>query len=251
MAFAKASQDFESWPIVRSKPVGKTYGRSISMFINNKQCYLATVDVYEDGSIDCWGFVDRALFRIKVDAGWVVPGPSKDQPMSIFHFDDARINDGKWFQTGSSIVEKVDATIRSLNPGMEGLIDWQGFDVENRGGVYTAKLGSSDKKAYRIADGSGEEILAASVPIIRLTNSGLELTRLFVFADGLLKIGPNGDLFPLEMLPARYAEGEISNQAPAGSLVHLPGLGEFRPTGVFDASPCPTVSGRSKTCSID
>jgi hypothetical protein len=61
----------------------------------------------------------------------------------------------------------------------------------------------------------------------------LELTRLFVFADGLLRIGPDGDLFPLEMLPSRYAEGEISNQAPAGSLVRLPGLGEFRPTGVF------------------
>src|SRR5262245_56330542 len=102
------SQGFESWPIVRSKPVGKTYGRSISLFINNMQCHLTTVDVYEDGSIDCWGFVDRALFKTKLDARWVVSGPAKDQPLSVFHFDAARINDGRWFQTRSSIVEEVD-----------------------------------------------------------------------------------------------------------------------------------------------
>jgi hypothetical protein len=227
------SQGFESWPIVRSRPVGKTYGRSISLFINNMQCHLTTVDVYEDGSIDCWGFVDRALFKAKLDARWVVPGPVKDQPLSVFHFDLVRTNDSKWFQTQPSIVEEVEATIRSLNPGMEGLIDMRGSDVEVRGKVRTAKMGLSDKKVYRIADATGEEILAESVPVLRWTNRGLELTRLFVFADGLLRIGSDGDLFPLEELPPRYGEREISNQASAGSLVHLPGLGKFRPTEVF------------------
>jgi len=227
------SQRFESWPIVRSKPIGKTYGRSISLFINNMQCHLTTVDVYEDGSIDCWGFVDRALFETKLDARWVVSGPAKDQPLSVFHFDAARISDGKWFQTRPSIVDEVDATIRSLNPGMEGLIDMQGADFELRGKVRTAKMGLSHKKAYRIADSTGEEILADNVPVLRFTNRGLELTRLFVFADGLLQIGPDGNLFPLEELPSRYAEGEISNQASAGSLIQLPGLGQFRPTGLF------------------
>jgi hypothetical protein len=227
------SQGFESWPIVRSKPVGKTYGRSISLFINNMQCHLTTVDVYADGSIDCWGFVDRALFKTKLDARWVVARPAKGQPLSVFHFDAVRINDGKWFHTQLNVAEEVDATIRSLNPGMEGLIDMQGSDFELRGKIRTAKMELSDKKAYRVAGATGEEILADNVPVLRLKNRGLELTRLFVFADGLLQIASDGDLFPLEELPSRYAEGEISNQASAGSLIQLPGLGEFRPTGVF------------------
>src|SRR5262245_54019861 len=172
------NQGFESWPIVRSRPVGKTHGRSISLFISNMQCYLTTVDVYGDGSIDCWGFVDRALFKTKLDTRWVVSGPARDQSLSVFHFDVAHINDGKWFQTQRRISEEVEATIQSLNPGMAGLIDMQGSDVEIRGKVRTAKMGLSDKKAYRIADATGEEILADSVPVLRLTNRGLELTRL-------------------------------------------------------------------------
>lgn len=61
---------FETWLIVRSKPAPKANGRSISLLINNVQCHLTTVDVYEDGSIDCWGFVDRELFKNKVEARW-------------------------------------------------------------------------------------------------------------------------------------------------------------------------------------
>jgi hypothetical protein len=244
MAFHEGQKPgLESWPIVRSKRGGKTRGRSISLFVNNLQCHLTTVDVYEDGSINCWGFVDRALFRAKLDARWVVPGPAKDQPLSVFHFDAVHVNDGKWFQTRSTIMEEVDATIRSLNPGMEGLIDMLGSDIELRGKVRTAKMGLSDKKAYRIADGADEEILGDNVSVLRLTDRGLELTRLFVFADGLLRIGPDGDLFPLEMLPSRYAEGEISNQAPTRSQVYLPGLGEFRPNSVFGRISVPDRIG--------
>jgi hypothetical protein len=235
MWFWKKKQDrqFESWPIVRSRPVGKTYGRSISLFINNMDCHLTTVDVYEDGSIDCWGFVDRALFKTKVDARWVVSGPTGDQFLSVFHFGRAHVEGGKWFQSQRGIVQQVDAVIRSLNPAMAGLIDMQGSDVEVRGRVRTAKMGLSDRKAFRIDDATKDEILADSVSVLRTTSRGWELTRLFVFADGKLRLGPDGDLFPLEELPSRYADGVISNQASAGSLVELPGLGEFRPAEAF------------------
>jgi hypothetical protein len=233
-AFKKGqSQRLESWPIVRSKPVGKTYGRSISLFINNLQCHLTTVDVYEDGSIDCWGFVDRALFKAKLNARWVVPGPKKDQLLSVFDFGATHTSEGRWFQDQSSVMEEVEKTIRSMNPEMKNLVDMHEANFELRGKVHIAKMGLSDKKPYRTDGAKDEEILADNVPILRSTERGLELTRLFVFADGLLRIGPDGELFPLEELPSRYADGEISNQASGGNLVHFPGLGEFRPTGVF------------------
>jgi len=224
---------FESWPIVRSKPSGKAYGRSISLFINNLQCHLTTVDVYEDGSIDCWGFVDRALFEAKLNARWVVSQPKNDQLLSVFHFGIARTLGGAWLQTQSAIAKEIDTAIQSMNPEMSNLIDMQGSDVEIRGNIRTAKMGLSDKKAYRIAESTGEEVLADNVAILRPTSGSFELTRLFVFADGLLRIGSNGDLFSIEELPARYAAGEVGNQAPAGSLIRLPGLGEFRSADTF------------------
>jgi hypothetical protein len=52
--------------------VGKTSGRSIALFINNAPCPLTTVGVYEDGSIDCWDFVDRRLFENKLKTRWVL-----------------------------------------------------------------------------------------------------------------------------------------------------------------------------------
>jgi hypothetical protein len=60
------------WNVVRTKPRGKTYGRALPAFIHNDQYHLATVDAYADGAIDCWGFVDRALFERKVSTGCVV-----------------------------------------------------------------------------------------------------------------------------------------------------------------------------------
>jgi hypothetical protein len=225
--------NFESWPIVRSRPVGKTYGRSISLFISNGNCFLTTVDVYEDGSIDCWGFVDKALFEVKLKKNWIVCAPKNNQRVSVHNFDGAGIMDDRWFHTQHGIATEVDAVMSSLNPSMENLLDMQGSATELRGRVHIAKMGGSDKKAYRIADATGEEILADNVPVLKVKEKGFELTRLFVFADGLLRIGPAGDLFPVEELASRYAAGGISNLASAGSTIGLPGLGEFRTIEAF------------------
>jgi hypothetical protein len=227
------SLGFESWPIVRSKPVGKTYGSAISLFINNASCHLVTIDVYADGAIDCWGIVDRALFKTKLDKQWVVPGPKFDQPLSVFNFGFGRVQADKWVQTRASIEKVVEGTIRSLNPGMKNLIDMQGSEFEPYGKGRKAKFGMGNKRAYRISDATKNEVLAESVPILRSADRGWDLTRLFVFADGLLRIGPAGELFPLQELPTRYADREIGNQASAGSTIRLPGLGEFQPSKQF------------------
>ncbi len=41
------------WNIVRSRPIAKTYGRSVLVLIHNGDFHLASVDVYSDGAIDC------------------------------------------------------------------------------------------------------------------------------------------------------------------------------------------------------
>src|SRR5882672_3383334 len=98
--FDKKPTPFSSWPIVRAKPGGKTYGRAIQLFINNWQCHLTIVDVFSDGAVDCWGFVDLNLFHEKLRSRWVVPFPARaDQHISVFHFGMTRFCRAEWLQT--------------------------------------------------------------------------------------------------------------------------------------------------------
>lgn len=224
---------FESWPIVRSKPIGKTYGRSISLLINNWNCHVTTVDVYEDGSIDCWGFVDLALFREKLRAKWVVPRPKTDQSLSVYNFGFTGVQEGAWAQTTRAISKEVELVVRRLNPKMHNLVDMHGSDTEERGNVRYAKLNPSDKKFFRRDETTAIEILAESVPVLRLTHGAFELTRLLIYSDGMCQIGVDRKLTFLRDLHSLFDQAVISNTAPAGSRIVLPGLGEFRATTDF------------------
>jgi hypothetical protein len=224
---------FESWPIVRTTPVGKTYGRSISLFINNGDCHLTTVDVYADGAVDCWGFVDLALFRDKLRAKWVVPAPKANQGLSVHNFGYTDLEDSVWWQTARRIEEEVKSIVHALNPEMKDLIDMHGSDVEVRGRVRYAKLGGSDKKPYRKVGAAVEEMLGDSVPVLRIAGDAFELTRLIVYADGMCQIGSDQKLVSIGELHSLYEERLICNMAPAGSRVILAGLGEFRATTDF------------------
>lgn len=228
-----APPELEAWPIVRSKPIGKTYGRSISVFINNMQGHLTTVDVYEDGSVDCWGFVDLALFVGKLESKWVVPAPKPKQAISVFNFGYTGVQRGKWVQTARGIEKAVRSVVRELNPEMRNLIDMQGSDTELRGKVRYAKMRRADKKPYRMAEGTGEEVLGDRVPILCVQEQGYVLTRLVAYADGMCQLGPSGALVPVADLPSLYESNQIANSAPAGSLIRLPGLGEFHAANSF------------------
>ncbi len=229
----RKKQCFESWPIVRSRPVGKTYGRSISLFINNWQCHLTTVDVYQDGAIDCWGFVDRDLFRVKLQSRWVVPAPKADQNLSVFNFGFTGVREGQWIQTCTSIAHEVESVVQALNPKLHGLLDMQGSDTEERGKVRYAKLGLFGKKTYRKDTTGTADILGDSVPILRVAGDAFELTRLVVYADGVCQLGSDEKLVPIDSLPSLYDGGKICNTASCGSRIVLPGLGEFSTTTDF------------------
>jgi hypothetical protein len=226
---------FETWPVLRSKPAPKAHGRSISIFINNMQCHLTTVDVYEDGSINCWGFVDREIFRRKVQARWVVASPKPNQSLSVHNFGFTGMADGTWLQSSESIVTEVESILRTLNPEMRNLVDMEGSETELRGKVRYAKMGLPDGKAYRVDATSGQTILADSVPVLRRAAgyAEFELTRLFAFADGRLRVGTSGNAFEPSDLNAMFDSGEIANQVPADTCVKLSGLGQFRTVAQF------------------
>lgn len=224
---------FDSWPIVRSKPVGPTRGRSVSLFINNGLCHLVTVDVYADGAIDCWGFVDLALFRQKLETGWVIPAPRPGQILSVFNFGSTGIADGQWLHTSSEIEAEVRRLLHTLNPDGLDLLDMQGSSTEVRNNVRTAKLGLSDKRPVRLPENSRTEIPGQLFPVLYRHETAFELTRLVIYADGVCQIGTDPILLPRARLVQLFAEGTLSNHAPQGSRIRLPGLGAFTTTMDF------------------
>lgn len=201
--FRKKTTPFQTWPIVRTKPDPKKYGRAISLFINNWQCHLTTIDVFSDGAVDCWGFVDLALFREKVRSRWVVPRPQENQHLSVFNFGVAGMCRGEWWQTPARIVAEVESIVAALNTGRVGLVDMQGDDSEPYGKIRRSKMGLSDKKPFRENPVEGE-FVGNSVPILRVNADHFELTNIFPFRDGAMRIGPQGSLLPLEKVKALY-----------------------------------------------
>ncbi len=230
--------NFESWPIVRTKPGRKSYGRSISLFFNSAQCYLTTIGLYEDGLVDCCGCVDLAQFRAKLHSGWIVSAPKADQDLSVFGFGFTGVKNGSWVQTSQDIEEEVHSILRSLNPEMRNLVDINDVAPPVYGGGWQHIVVTTDGKPYR-KDRTGGDVLGTSVPLLCAVDGGWELTRLTVFADGMCQVGAGGERMPMANLPSLYEHETIANFAPAGSTIRLPGLGQFQTTTDFGGVSIP------------
>lgn len=69
-------------------------GLAAPIFIHNLEYHLDTLEVYEDGVIDCWGKVDFDEFKEKVRSGWIVLKPPEGAlicayPLGSFHATSA------------------------------------------------------------------------------------------------------------------------------------------------------------------
>ncbi len=215
------------WPIVRTKPAPRTHGRAIPSFIHNGSYFLVTIDVFADGAIDCWGFVDLSLFRGKLAEGWVVPQAAIGDTLSIHNLGQARVAAARWDLTPADIEGRVRAAVRELNPTLEGLLDMQGTDIEMRGGVRYAKLGLGNTAPYRVSL-DGEEIAAKKLPVLEVVADGYRLQHWFIYADGLSQLGYGNELLPPDAVAQMFRQGRLTLSVSEGAWVTLDGLGRFQ-----------------------
>lgn len=237
--FKRAPEPFCSWPIVRTKPFGRTYGKAILLFINNWQCHLTTIDVYADGAVDCWGFVDLSGFEHKLHAGWIVAAPKKDQPISVFNLGQATASEGKWYHAPDDIAREVLATVKALNPSLTGLFDIPRHTRAEQSQGRSARIGPADRQPYRSAAPAEGEILGDSVPVFRVHGDQYEIIQLFIFNDGMVRLGTNGPLLSLAGLEEHFHNGELAPLAPPKSRIIIPGLGEFTTSEPFGGPTLP------------
>jgi hypothetical protein len=214
------------WSILRTRPIARTPGRSLPAFIHNGSFHLSTINVYADGAIDCWGFVDRKLFKRKVASGWVATMPPIGSTISVFNLGDVVVADSKWTLTQKELLIDVEAAIRELNPLLEGLIDMKGSETELRDGMRYAKLGLADTKPYRIGEG-GRVVLASQFPVFVAKDDGYRLTYWFVYEDRQAQLGHDGVLTSVDGIAGMLEDGCVTTSVPPGAMVAVDGLGSF------------------------
>ncbi len=210
------------WNIVRTKPIAKTYGRAIPAFIHNLNYFFAAVEVYADGTIDCWGFLDRSQFTTKVTTM-----PPVGSTIGIYNLGQAHVAATDWSLTPTRFHEIIEATLQELNPSLTDLIEMHGDATEGRGKVRYTMLGSADDKPFRRSP-DGSEVLGHALPVFVRQSDAWLLTQWFIFADGLAQLGCEGDLLPLDDAARMIIEGEVTTRVPDGSWITMDHLGRFQ-----------------------
>ena len=72
--------------VYREDPDGKIIrGVGLPAFIHNLTYFQTIIEVYEDGTIDCWGLVTLEEFKKKVSQGWVVTQVPKGARINCDH----------------------------------------------------------------------------------------------------------------------------------------------------------------------
>jgi hypothetical protein len=216
------------WSLVRTKPVGRKYGVALPAFIHNGPYFYTTVDVFSDGLINCWGFVDLSLFREKVARGWVVTQPPVAASLSVHNLGGAKAAAVEWQLGPEDLVSQVLDALDKLNPTRTGFVDMQGSDTELRGKVRYAKFGRPDSKPYIQTLDTGEDIVGQRIPIFEKRGTDYGLTQWFIYSNGKSRIGAGSALESIDDSTRRIKEGSLMTVVPNDSWIIIDGLGRFK-----------------------
>lgn len=226
------------WDIVcEGQNEGLLRGKALPFFIHNLDYHLTTVNVYEDGAIDAWGFLDLPLFDAKCKQGWVCAEVPDGQEISIFNLGRASVSSASWRLSSKSIYKEVVHAIRAYNPKMKDLIDMKGEATEPLGKIRRAKfLLKKATPVYKNAEGT--DIFGDEIPVFRCEEKEYHLLRWFLFADGMARLGVSGEIQPWEAIRDELLAGRLCLQVPDGAWIVLGSLGSFQASsGLWYVSP--------------
>ncbi len=218
-----------AWQVMVERREGQPRGWCLPTFIHNGGHHYTELKVFEDGVVDCWGGLDLPLFRQKLTTGWIATAAPPGARMSAHGLGGATVEafEPRW--SLQDVEERVMAAIRHWNPALSNLVDLQGEDTELRGKVRWAKLPILDAVPFR-QDGGGNLILGQHTSIFVGTPREPRLTQWFVFADGMSRLGPEGELVQLEAVEQEVLAGRAFCSIPDGAWLEVDGLGRARLT---------------------
>lgn len=216
------------WDIVRTKPGGVHIGKALPIFINNFHFHLTTIDVYDDGAVYVWEFLDLDLFDEKLKTSWLNTSPEKNGLISVYNLGAARNTKGKWDCSLKDIRERVRSIVRDFDPGLKNVIDMQGSSTCTKGKIRMAKMGLADDCPFR-TDSKGERVFCREIPVFQPDGRDYRLVKWFVFSDGTSRVGFDSDLVSFDSVCTALTNGELTTNADDAAWIIVPGLGRFKP----------------------
>lgn len=214
--------------VFRSKTID---GLVTPAFIHNGNYYFINMPVFADGLVNCWEMVDLAIFRSKLQSGWVVGAVPDGQTVSVHGLGAWTASGGQWELSTNDLYEQVLSLVRQLNPRMENLHDCQGRTIEEIRGVKTFILPSGQERPLRLVNPESvfpDRVSGASISVL-VRDRDYWVADLRVFADGTIELGrlPRCETLTLDALQRFIEDGRMVETAPAGSRMHFHGLGSL------------------------
>lgn len=219
---------------------GRERGVLLPAFIRNGNHYGTELEIYEDGAIECWGFVDLEFLRQKLASGWITPCVPNG---SYLHYNDLgqwQVEESEWLLNAEELHEKILQLLKQLNPEMTALVNFMGSDVELKGNVRYAKMGRSNGapilKVENQPDGcaaglEASELRGDSIYAFVKDHDVFHLLALRVYMNGQIDIDPRNGMQTL-VSRAQFEQllksGKITLRVPNQAWIAIDGLGKCK-----------------------
>lgn len=211
-----------------SRRAGKR-GLLIPAFIHNADYFLDEVPVFEDGIAECWGSVDLDFLRKKLESGWLTSVIPEGGSCNIYRLGEGKVKAAEWEMDNEQLHTRIIDTLKTLNPQMAELYDFEGEDYETVDGHLFPKIMPWDNSVQRVVDGS--EIKGGSRWLLKPEDGVYQLTPMRIFSDAMIDVHPTygeNELVTIDGLEGLLACGQLAVTAPDGSWFSVDGLGKFQ-----------------------
>ncbi len=96
-------------------------GTRVPGIIHNDHHFYVSIEVYEDGMVNCWELVDLAGLKEKLNRGRVTPQVPEGEALSIHGLGAYRLQSAQWDYDEAGYLAHIEHTVQLLNPGMTNL----------------------------------------------------------------------------------------------------------------------------------
>lgn len=211
-------------------------GISTPGIIHNHLFYYTDLQVYSDGLICCWDMVDLALFKSKLNEGWVVTSIPDGAPFSISNLGHWTIENGNWQHTKQSFYAFIYSLVKQLNPSLENLHNYHGSNTTGIGKVQVAKHSLPDPKPYYLSDPNAifpRKIHGEKFNVFyREMDAKTYLAEMSLFQDGHVELSnlPGKKTFKFQELEQLADTGTIKTELKTGETIYIHNFGAFQIT---------------------
>lgn len=194
---------------------------------NGDQYFYIQVEVYEDGTFDCWERVDLAGLKEKIHSGWLVPSVPAGQTLSIHGLGAYRLKQAEWLYDAKRYVQQLLEKVKALNPHMLNVYTMPKVK-DATPFVHQRNPFSAGTPIREIGTGLRKPTEGRSFHLFKHTDAKISLIELVLYANGsavLYDGTQEHEYSPWEQVLEHIDQGILFTQLKPQSDVHIPDLG--------------------------